>query len=145
VKASDNTGGQKVSSSRNAMDIAKSASKLVLKTVNEVSDVFPPLKSVASGLSIIFETLEVCDSLLPSEVYSKNLSNSWQETTAKLSKVCTHESASYGTLWILSAWILMKKDDVPILRRKCAFFNILVLKGIIVMPDVENSTLSVVF
>ena len=35
------------------------AAKLILKTVVEVSDVFPPLKSAAAGLKLIVEHVEV--------------------------------------------------------------------------------------
>jgi hypothetical protein len=50
----------KVGSSQSATKLAKPAIILALKTVKEVSDVFPPLKSVAAGLSLIFEDVEVC-------------------------------------------------------------------------------------
>jgi hypothetical protein len=54
----------KVESSQSAIDFAKSAAKLTLKTIKEVSDVFPPLKSVAAGLSLIVENAEVRDYLV---------------------------------------------------------------------------------
>jgi hypothetical protein len=54
----------KVTSSQNALDLAKSTAKLALKTVKEVSDAFPPLKFVAAGLSLIVENAEVCDCLI---------------------------------------------------------------------------------
>jgi hypothetical protein len=54
----------KVESSQNAIEVAKSAAKLALKTVKEVSDAFPPLKFVAAGLSLIVENAEVCDCLM---------------------------------------------------------------------------------
>jgi hypothetical protein len=54
----------KVESNQSAIELAKSAAKLALKTVKEVSDVFPPLKSVAAGLSLIVENAEVRDYLV---------------------------------------------------------------------------------
>jgi hypothetical protein len=54
----------KVESSQSAKELAKSAAKLALKTVKEVSDAFPPLKFVAAGLSLIVENAEVCDRLI---------------------------------------------------------------------------------
>ena len=49
---------------RSKMEFAKSAAKLVLKAVVEVSDVFPPLKSVAAGVQLIVDCIEVGLSLL---------------------------------------------------------------------------------
>lgn len=51
-------GSKVVDSSRSVIDMAKSTGKLVLKAVVEVSDVFPPLKSVAAGLQLIVERIE---------------------------------------------------------------------------------------
>jgi hypothetical protein len=51
----------KVDSTQSAIELAKSAAKLTLKTVKEVSDAFPPLKFVAAGLSLIVENAEVCN------------------------------------------------------------------------------------
>jgi hypothetical protein len=48
-----------VVSGRSITDWAKTTGKLVLKTVADVSDVFPPLKSVAVGLNIIVDRIEV--------------------------------------------------------------------------------------
>ena len=55
---------QEAVSGRNVSDIAKSAAKLVLTTVKEVSDALPPLKSVATALTLIVERAEVCVFLL---------------------------------------------------------------------------------
>jgi hypothetical protein len=40
-------------------DLAKSAAKLLLKILKEVSESLPPLKSVAAGLNILVENAEV--------------------------------------------------------------------------------------
>jgi hypothetical protein len=53
----------KVDSSQSAVELAKSAAKLSLKIVKEVSDAFPPLKFVAAGLDLIVENADVCNSL----------------------------------------------------------------------------------
>jgi hypothetical protein len=53
----------KVDSGRSAIELAKSAAKLSLKIVKEVSDAFPPLKFVAAGLNLIVENADVCNSL----------------------------------------------------------------------------------
>ena len=55
---------QEAVSGRNVSDIVKSAAKLVLTTVKEVSDALPPLKSVATALTLIVEHVEVCVFLL---------------------------------------------------------------------------------
>jgi hypothetical protein len=52
-----------VKSTQGTMDVVKAVAKLALKTVNEVSDAFPPLKCVAAGLSLIVENVEACVSL----------------------------------------------------------------------------------
>jgi hypothetical protein len=53
--------------------MAKSAGKMALRMTREVSDAFPPLKSVATGLSLIVENVGVRDFLQLSPMIALHL------------------------------------------------------------------------
>jgi hypothetical protein len=59
VSISETEERSKVVSRRSAMDWSKTLGRAILKTVVEVSDVFPPLKSVAAGMKVIVDRIEV--------------------------------------------------------------------------------------
>jgi hypothetical protein len=59
--ASDAPESSKATSSQRALDIAKSAGKLALKAVKELSDAFPPLQCVANALDFVIENVEACN------------------------------------------------------------------------------------